>query len=595
MCGGRKFAHLPLDGARRLTNIARVMESAQLAAADDAYYVLRRGEILGPLSVDELRAGADSGRFAPADLVQHGAAPIWRRAEAVLESMGTALPPGNTTGWRGIWRACWRQLSSDLRAASVRTGVFFVGLGIAIWLLSHWPVTLWLPWFLAPVVAGVLALTRGRLRSGISLLLMVGLVPAAIAMLRPHGAKVAPAPAAPNPARAKAELPQPVPAAKQEEHVPERLVATEVLRVVEPEPVVAQVRQLPPLPPERPMALKAVPPAALANAPDAPPVAPGDLVQRFRDCFVVVKGDEGNGSGFICRLGGRPVLLTNNHVVAGLKQPQFTQLSGARVGVGAAEAAAGYDLMRVALTAPPSKALEALTDLEAHARIGDDVVVLGNTGGGGVVTSLEGKLLGIGPDRIEVSSEFIPGNSGSPIVHVKTGRVIGIATYLTKRYEEFAGPARGARSGEVVVRRFGYRIDTAKKWEPVNWATFQSEAAQLRKISQLTGDVFDFLAALREQREPQFSTDTLRRPAMEWVGRTGRSGVSEADRRSATQGFLGSLRLMVRADVVAAESGLRYTFFRDELRQEREIRDRLFKSFDDEVRRMASPSGRAGF
>lgn len=79
------------------------------------------------------------------------------------------------------------------------------------------------------------------------------------------------------------------------------------------------------------------------------------------------------------------------------------------------------------------------------------------------------------------------------------------------------------------------------------------------------------------------------------MGKTGRSGLSEADRRSATQGFLGALRLMVRADVAAAESGLRYTFFREELKQEREIRDRLYKAFDDEVRQMASPSAPAGF
>jgi hypothetical protein len=79
------------------------------------------------------------------------------------------------------------------------------------------------------------------------------------------------------------------------------------------------------------------------------------------------------------------------------------------------------------------------------------------------------------------------------------------------------------------------------------------------------------------------------------VKKTGRSGWSEADRRRATQVFPGALRHMVRADVAAAESGLRYPFFREELKQEREIRDRLYKAFDDEVRQMASPSARAGF
>jgi serine protease Do len=125
-------------------------------------------------------------------------------------------------------------------------------------------------------------------------------------------------------------------------------------------------------------------------------------------------------------------------------------------------------------------------------------MMLGNTGGSSVVTGLDGRRLGLGPDRLEVSAEFIPGNSGSPIVQVTTGCGIGIATSLTQRHEEFAGAPRGPRAGEMVVRRFGDRIDTAKKWESVNWPVFQSDAAQLRKIPPLMGDVCDFLDALRE-------------------------------------------------------------------------------------------------
>jgi S1-C subfamily serine protease len=558
-------------------------------ASADEYFVMQRGEFIGPVTLEELRFGLEHGRFGWRDLVQRGRTPVWHRAEKMIAAGAAELGPATAPGWGEIFAAARGRLQRDVRTASVKTAGVFLAAGIAAWLLSRWPVALWLPWFLPPVIAGVMALTRGRLRRGMVLLFSVAVVPVLATALRPRN----PTPA--EPARTAPALPQarsiqtPLPA-QPSLPPPTAAVATTPAPPPAAETVTGQVRQLPALPPEPPAALKSKPKPA-----SAPPAAPGDLVQTHRDCFVLVTGDEGHGSGFICRLGGRTLLFTNNHVVAGMRQPRFSQLSGAQVSVGAAESAAGCDLMRLALPAPPAHPLEAMTDLEANARIGDEVVVLGNTGGGGVVTSLGGDLLGIGPDRVEVSAEFIPGNSGSPIVHVKTGRVIGIATYLTRRYEEVAGQARGPRSGEMVVRRFGYRLDTAKKWEPVNWAAFQAEAEQLRKISQLTGDVFDFLAALREGHAPQFATDTLRRPAMEWVGKTARTGVSEADRRSATQGFLGALRLMVRADVTAAETGLRYTFFRDELRQEREIRDRLYKAFDDEVRRMASPSGRAGF
>ena len=40
---------------------------------------------------------------------------------------------------------------------------------------------------------------------------------------------------------------------------------------------------------------------------------------------------------------------------------------------------------------------------------------------------------------------------------------------------------------------------------------------------------------------------------------------------------------MVRADVATAENQLRYSYFRERLQKEREVRDRLYKSFDDDM------------
>ncbi len=220
------------------------------------------------------------------------------------------------------------------------------------------------------------------------------------------------------------------------------------------------------------------------------------------------------------------------------------------------------------------------------ARIGDEVTVYGNSGGGGVVTSLPGKLVGIGPDRIEVSSAFIPGNSGSPIIHVPSGRVLGIATYLTKGRDEF-----GNDSGKSeVIRRYGYRLDSVKQWEPVNWQGFQAEADQVEKISQLTQDIFNFLGSLERKKNPEFATDTLRKPAEEWRQTMSRRQLSAPDRRNATQSFLTSLRTMTRSDVVAAESRLHYSFFREKLQQERAARDELYKSFDTLIAHMSAPS-----
>jgi hypothetical protein len=337
------------------------------------------------------------------------------------------------------------------------------------------------------------------------------------------------------------------------------------------------------------------PPAvAVGPAPSTALAAPGQVastqVQYHPDAFDVVKGDEGSGSSFVCLLDGKPWLFTNIHVTAELHNPKFTRLDGGPLSLGAADAAQGHDIMRIALNAAPPHPLEAITDFNNNVALGDEVVVLGNSGGGGVVTSLTGTVLGVGPDRIEVSAEFIPGNSGSPIIHKKTGKVIGVATYLTRRYDEFA---KGDPKAPV-VRRFAYRLDSVKTWEPVNWGEFRSEAEQIRQISLLTGDVFDFLHALQKKGRPSFATATLRTPAEEWMSTIQSKHISEADIYSATESFLHALSAMVRGDVTTAESRVRYDYFRTELHDEREVRDALCKAFDEEAKRMESPSGRAG-
>jgi hypothetical protein len=317
------------------------------------------------------------------------------------------------------------------------------------------------------------------------------------------------------------------------------------------------------------------------------------MMQGHNDAYVIVKGTNGSGSGFVCRVGPKTWLFTNIHVASEIKQPTITRLDGVAVTTGPGEVAAGPDIARMAVINPaPQHPLEVMTDFEANVHIGDEVAVLGNSGGGGVVTALKGKVVGIGPDRLEVSAEFIPGNSGSPIIHMKTGKVIGIATYLTRRYEQFSS---NGGNGDVVVRRFGYRIDKVPAWEPANWIELSEEADQIEQISKLTGDIFDFLGALHDKKEPNFATDALRRPAADWLGKVRNSKMSDADRLSATQGFLNALRFIVRGDVSNAEARLRYTFFRDELKKEKQIRDRLYQAFDADLASISSPLSRHGY
>jgi hypothetical protein len=147
----------------------------------------------------------------------------------------------------------------------------------------------------------------------------------------------------------------------------------------------------------------------------------------------------------------------------------------------------------------------------------------------------------------------------------------------------------------MVVRRFGYRIDTVPRWEPVNWAAFRAEAGQVQQVSRLTEDIVGFLGAMRSRISPNFLTETLRRPATIWLGKVRSKQISESDRLSATQLFLGQLRSMVRGDIQASEARLRYTYFVNDLRDEQQAREQLYEAFNAESASLASPVGRTGY
>ena len=212
------------------------------------------------------------------------------------------------------------------------------------------------------------------------------------------------------------------------------------------------------------------PPSPVPAAPVAPavPLTAAELVKANRNNLVFVQGPEGAGSGFIARLTGQNYLFTNAHVAAGVKGAGFKTLDDTQIQTGAPFIAVAHDIfcMRVAQGGTP---LEIMDHVDQNTSIDDEVVVLGNAEGGGVINTIKGKIVGVGPDLVEVDAAFVPGNSGSPIIHLKTGKIIGVATYLiVKQYD--ASTRQAMR--EPRIRRFGYRLDSVKTWQPVTWNSF---------------------------------------------------------------------------------------------------------------------------
>jgi hypothetical protein len=303
------------------------------------------------------------------------------------------------------------------------------------------------------------------------------------------------------------------------------------------------------------------------------------LVQTYADSLVFVTGANSLGSAFIASMGNGNFLVTNVHVAAGAPGAELRKLDGSLIPSGSPSMACGEDIFCMSVPAG-GKPLPVMTQVESNAAIGDAVVVLGNSDGAGVLGAITGKIVGIGPKLVEVDAPFIPGNSGSPIIHLKTGKVIGVATYATIRQYD---ATTHLKMRNPQVRHFGYRLDSVKQWQPVNWHAFQQQAAMMDGISTLTDDLDDVLADIAEHRG-RLTAGRHTNPAIkDAIDQCCQAEAGYANRATiiiATSNLIPSLKAACSADIAVARRRISYDYFQKQLAEQEEDRDALAKTFD---------------
>jgi hypothetical protein len=315
---------------------------------------------------------------------------------------------------------------------------------------------------------------------------------------------------------------------------------------------------------------------------DSPPTVNSDLVNRWRGCLTLVEGQKGRGSGFLCQIEGAPWLITNAHVLSDNPNPVFTTLDRQRLNPGDAFLAVDHDICKLKMSGL-SAVPEAMLNVESEVRIGDEVLVPGNMEGAGVITALPGKVVGIGPHLVEVDATFLPGNSGSPIFHRKSGKIIGLATFLTVHTPS---DALGEGAVKPTVRRFGYRIDSVKTWEPVNWFRFYLQSAQLAKIKATSAD---FVKLFEDSASGPLAAERYQTPAIRQAIENYRARLlssshpSAADREMGRRSLFSDLRAATRSDIVAFDSRNAYDYFRRKVGEEERLRDELYAQLTREI------------
>jgi hypothetical protein len=238
------------------------------------------------------------------------------------------------------------------------------------------------------------------------------------------------------------------------------------------------------------------PPTPAPEERTAPTVA---LSEDQAAAVVLIKGDNAEGTGFLVKTPDGPVVMTNLHVISNNPNLQITTNTGVPVTILSYKGATDRDMAKISIKDGNFKYLTLATDVSGTVQPGDEVITPGNSEGGDVMLNTKGKVLGLGPDRIEIDNPIYHGNSGGPIIHVKSGQVIGIVTEAMKvdTTDELDKASFANRNSAISrsMRYFGLRLDTVPGWETYDWRNFQNETAFLDQFDKRSRCLDCFLNA----------------------------------------------------------------------------------------------------
>lgn len=184
------------------------------------------------------------------------------------------------------------------------------------------------------------------------------------------------------------------------------------------------------------------------------------------NALVIIETENGGGSGFIAKMKGLSFLVTNIHVLAAARDARFQTIDGDKITLpDVVYLSENRDLVIVPIEWKGAHFKVSTSLANDSVRIGDPITVMGNSDATGVTTKMDGVINGIGPEELEVSAKFVPGNSGSPIFHEGLGVAVGLVSHM----RDLSDKSKWTEDSELAdIRRFGFRMDGAIKWQQLS-------------------------------------------------------------------------------------------------------------------------------
>lgn len=323
--------------------------------------------------------------------------------------------------------------------------------------------------------------------------------------------------------------------------------------------------------------------AKVTKATRAPVEAEADSLHIPTGALVIVEGAEGGGgSGFIAEIRERMFFVTNIHVLAGARGAKIRTADGEALALPEfAFLSRDRDLAILPLiwTGESLKISQSLSFDEVG--IGDAITVMGNADGTGVATRLHGAVDGLGPDQIEISAKFVPGNSGSPIVHNERGTVIGIVSHM----RDLSRKNKWTEDSEQAdIRRYGFRMDGEIDWERASLRQIYEEGERLEAFAERTQLLTQTVHMMTNERtiltgyRDHASLGYLFEPFED--GFNWKRGLGSANNVRKLERFVNGLRNELVSDRNSTLKGLKLSFFKKRFLE----LDRLRDYYDEQLK-----------
>lgn len=261
-------------------------------------------------------------------------------------------------------------------------------------------------------------------------------------------------------------------------------------------------------------ALLLVAPSFVLRAQLVPSTNPaGAVAANFDRSVVLIKGDNAQGTGFFVRLPTGPVVITNLHVLAANPHPHITTGDGQEVKWTALYGAADRDLALLTIQDNGYSYLQLEGGINTAVHPGDATLTPGNSEGGEVTLNTNGKVVAIGPERIEVNNPIYHGNSGGPVIDLATNTVIGVITFATRSHEENeidkASFANSASAISGPMRYFSLRLDTVAGWQPYDPEQFLTQTTYLRNFHENSRALDSLINGARNEKSGLVSSGAV--------------------------------------------------------------------------------------